>query len=175
MKVDSCAWKLSTGQKTWYQPESVVFHEIEMKLVTQSCFLTNLYNQLRLLVSCLIFFIERSSFKYDLFWYSIRYTESNNHINNNISKMSFIFICIMVLIVLKQLHIISMPLNKDIRSRHRKQNGTNSMHIYFITNFYAPFHLENALSNIEKSFCAFNLPTFTFIYENIELCRQKIF
>ena len=119
-----------------------------MKLVTQNCFLTNLYNQLRLLVSCLIFFIERSSFKYDLFWY----TESNNHINNNISKMSFIFICILVLIVLKQLHIISMPLNKDIQSRHRKQNGMNSMHIYFITNFYAPFHLENALSNIEKVF-----------------------
>ena len=89
--------------------------------------------------------------------------------------MGYIFICILVLIVLKQLHIISMPLNKDIHSRHRKQNGTNSMHIYFITNFYAPFHLENALSNIEKSFCAFNLPTFTFIYENIELCRQKIF
>ena len=142
-----------------------------MKLVTHNCFLTNRYNQLRLLVSCLIFLFERSSFKYDLFWY----TESNNHINNNISKMSFIFICILVLIVLKQLHIISMPLNKDIHSRHRKQNGTNSMHIYFITNFYAPFHLENALSNIEKSFCAFNLPTFTFIYENIELCRQKIF
>ena len=66
--------------------------------------------------------------------------------------MGYIFICILVLIVLKQLHIISMPLNKDIHSRHRKQNGTNSMHIYFITNFYAPFHLENALSNIEKVF-----------------------
>ena len=66
--------------------------------------------------------------------------------------MGCIFIWILVLIVLKQLHVISMPLNKDIHSRHRKQNGMNWMHIYFITNFYAPFHLENALSNIEKVF-----------------------
>ena len=138
-----------------------------MKLVTQNCFLTNRYNQLRLLVSCLIFFIKRSSLK---IWFIMI-----NRINNKISKMGYICIWILVLIVLKQLHIISMPLNKDIHSRHRKQNGMNSMHIYFITNFYAPFHLENALSNIEKSFCAFNLPTFTFIYENIELCRQQIF
>ena len=115
-----------------------------MKLVTQNCFLTNRYNQLRLLVSCLIFFIKRSSLK---IWFIMI-----NRINNKISKMGYICIWILVLIVLKQLHIISMPLNKDIQSRHRKQNGMNSMHIYFITNFYAPFHLENALSNIEKVF-----------------------
>ena len=115
-----------------------------MKLVTQNCFLTNRYNQLRLLVSCLIFFIKRSSLK---IWFIMI-----NRINNKISKMGYICIWILVLIVLKQLHIISMPLNKDIHSRHRKQNGMNSMHIYFITNFYAPFHLENALSNIEKVF-----------------------
>ena len=121
-----------------------------MKLVTQNCFLTNRYNQLRLLVSCLIFFIARSSLR--TWFILIRYTESNNHIKYKISKMGYICIWILVLIVLKQLHIISMPLNKDIHSRHRKQNGMNSMHIYFITNFYAPFHLENALSNIEKVF-----------------------
>ena len=152
-----------------------------MKLVTQNCFLTNRYNQLRLLVSFQLFFIECTSLKiwFILIHYSIQRTndstQSNNHINNKISKMGYICIWILVLIVLRRLHIISMPLNKDSRSRHRKQNGMNSMHIYFITNFYAPFHLENALSNIEKSFCAFNLPTFTFIYRNIELCRQQIF
>ena len=80
------------------------------------------------------------------------YSDTVNRINKNISKMGYICIWILVLIVLKQLHVISMPLNKDIHSRHRKQNGMNSMHIYFITNFYAPFHLENALSNIEKVF-----------------------